>query len=80
MSVFDELEKLQDSKIPTWQALVEDATAQDVAHLGDIAGDIAGARGLGADNWSGINLRCTDCSHGDPDPRHLHTPSTTNTP
>jgi hypothetical protein len=70
VSVFDELEKLQDSEIPTWQAVVEGATVEDVAHLGDIAG----ARELGADNWSGINLMCTDCSHGDPDTRHLHTP------
>jgi hypothetical protein len=71
VSVFDELDKLQDSAIPTWQAVVEGATVEDVAYLGDIAGP----RGLGADNWSGIRLMCADYSHGDPDTKHQHTPA-----
>jgi hypothetical protein len=71
VSVFDELDKLQDSAIPTWQAVVEGATIEDVAYLGDIAGP----RGLGADNWSGIRLMCAGCSHCDPDTTHQHTPA-----
>jgi len=71
VSVFDELDKLQDSQIPTWQAVVDGTTAGDIGNLGDIAGP----RGLGADNWSGIKVMCADCSHGDPDTRHQHPPA-----
>ena len=71
VSVFDELEKLQDSGMPTWQAQVSGATAADV----DAFGDIVGQRGLGVDNWSGMNLLCSSCSHGSPDPSHSHQPA-----
>lgn len=71
VSVFDELEKLHDAGIPTWQAQVEGATPDDV----DALGDLAGPRGLGADNWSGMNLLCSECSHGAPDPDHAHGPA-----
>jgi hypothetical protein len=70
VSVFDELDKLDDSRIPTWQAVVDGATADDIGDLGDLAG----AQGLGADNWSGMNVLCSDCSHGDPVGTHQHRP------
>lgn len=68
VSVFDQLERLNDSGMPTWQAQVDGASADDIEALGDIAGQ----RGLGVDNWSGMNLMCSDCSHGSPDPTHSH--------
>lgn len=68
VSVFDEITKLTDSGIPTWQAQIVGAKDADVA----AAGDVFGERGLGADNWSGINLMCSDCSHGSPDDNHHH--------
>jgi len=71
VSVFDELEKLHDSDLPTWQAQVEGATRE----ITDALGDLAGHRGLGVDDWSGINLMCSDCSHGIPDPEHAHPPA-----
>jgi len=71
VSVFDELEKLHDSGLPTWQAQVEGATRE----ITDALGDLAGHRGLGVDDWSGINLMCSDCSHGIPDPEHAHPPA-----
>jgi hypothetical protein len=71
VSVFDELEKLHDSETPTWQAHVEGATSDDIASLGDIAGP----KGLGADNWSGMNVLCSECSHGSPDAGHRHEPA-----
>lgn len=71
VSVFDELEKLHDSGLPTWQAQVEGTTPEDAEALGDIAGP----RDLGVDDWSGIRVMCSDCSHGTPDPGHLHPPA-----
>ena len=71
MSVFDELERLHDSEFSTWQAQVGGATPEDIEALADIVGP----RGLGADNWSGMNLLCTECSHGSPDPGHSHGPA-----
>lgn len=68
VSVFDEIGRLHDSAIPTWQAQVVGATPEDVA----AAGDVFGERGLGADNWSGISVMCSDCSHGSPDEGHHH--------
>jgi hypothetical protein len=71
VSVFDELEKLHDSGLPTWQAQVEGATGEDAEALGDVAGQ----RGLGIDDWSGLNVMCADCSHGIPAPEHAHLPA-----
>lgn len=71
VSVFDELERLGESGLPTWQAQVEGASSEDLAALGDLVGQ----RGLGADNWSGINFMCSECSHGSPDPEHVHPPA-----
>jgi len=67
----DELEKLQASGLPTWQAQVEGATREDT----DALGDLAGRRGLGIDDWSGVNLMCSDCSNGILDPEHAHSPA-----
>lgn len=61
--VFDQLDRLQDSEMPTWQAVVVGADASDVAALEDEFGP----RGLGVDDWSGIRLMCRTCSHGSPD-------------
>ena len=63
LAVFDELARLQDSGMPTWQAQVVGAETEDV-HL---LADLAGPAGLGVDNWSGIRVMCSDCSHGSPD-------------
>lgn len=71
ISVFDELERLEDSEIPTWQAVVEGVSDDDIGAWGDLAG----SRGLGADNWSGMAVLCSDCSHGSPDPTHSHAPA-----
>jgi hypothetical protein len=69
--VFDQLERLEESGFPTWQLQVEGATDGDLAALADIVGP----RGLGVDDWSGINVMCSDCSHGSPDPDHAHPPA-----
>jgi len=71
VSVFDEIDKLQDSELGTWQAQVENATTDDF----DALGEIAYRYELGADNWSGINVLCSACSHGSPDPQHSHQPA-----
>lgn len=71
LSVFDEIDKLHASEVATWQAHVENATPDDVSALGDIAQRY----GLGADNWSAMNMLCSACSHGSPDPEHSHEPS-----
>jgi hypothetical protein len=44
------------------------ATPDDLAALADIVGP----RGLGLDDWSGIRLMCSECSHGSPGPAHDH--------
>lgn len=69
--VFDQLERLEESGLPTCQARVEGASSQDLAALGDLVGQ----SGLGADNWSGISVMCSACSHGSPDPQHVHPPA-----
>jgi len=74
VSVLDELAKLQDSRAPTWQAVVTGATPGDF----DVLGDLGGSRGLGVDDWSGIDVMCADCSHGSPDAGHRHQPAATN--
>jgi hypothetical protein len=71
VSVFDELERLRDSALPTWQAQVAGATPDDVGSLADLIGD----RGLGVDDWSGMDILCSDCSHGSPGAHHSHQPA-----
>lgn len=70
VSVFDELAKLVESHAPTWQAVVAGATQTDL----EVLGDLADPRGLGVDDWSGIDVMCADCSHGRPDAAHHHEP------
>ncbi|KAA1426972.1 tetratricopeptide repeat protein [Nocardioides antri] len=69
--VFDQLERLEESGLPTWQLQVEGATDEDLASLADLAGP----RGLGLDDWSGIKVMCSTCSHGSADPDHVHPPA-----
>lgn len=70
-SVFDELALLASSEIPTWQAQITGASPDDLNALGDLMG----ARGLGVDEWSGIRVMCSECSHGSPDTAHAHEPA-----
>ncbi|GAB4003315.1 hypothetical protein [Nocardioides ultimimeridianus] len=70
-AVFDELDRLHDSGIPTWQAIVSGARDGDV---GDLADDL-GSRGLGLDEWSGIRIYCASCSYGPAGPEHDHPPA-----
>lgn len=70
--VFDELQRLEDSGLPTWQAQVAGATQDD---LQELSGLLA-RQGLGMDVWSGIRLMCSQCSHGSPDAAHHHAPAT----
>jgi hypothetical protein len=72
VSVFDELGRLEESGLPTWQAQVAGATGDDVQALSDLLGQ----RGLGLDDWSGIRLMCSKCSHGAPQDGHDHIPTT----
>jgi tetratricopeptide (TPR) repeat protein len=72
VSVFDELGRLEESGLPTWQAQIVGATAEDVQALSDLLGQ----RGLGLDDWSGIRLMCSNCSHGTPQDGHDHIPTT----
>lgn len=72
VSVFDELALLESSQIPTWQAQVTGASPDDL----DILGDLMAARGLGVDEWSGIRVMCSECSHGSPATDHAHEPAT----
>lgn len=71
VSVFDELECLEDSGLPTWQAQIVGAIDEDIQALSELLGQ----RGLGLDDWSGIRLMCSKCSHGAPDDGHEHIPS-----
>lgn len=73
--VFNELERLHDSGLPTWQAEVEGTTPEDVRALNDLAG----RRGLGVDDWSAMRFLCVACSHGSPGPGHSHAPAPTAT-
>ncbi|GAB2642174.1 tetratricopeptide repeat protein [Kribbella swartbergensis] len=73
--VFDELARLEESGLPTWQAQLLGAGPSDLAALADIIGP----RGLGLDDWSGIRLMCSECSHGSPGPAHDHAPAPTDT-
>jgi hypothetical protein len=71
VSVFDELGRLEESGLPTWQAQVVGATVDDV----DALSDVLGQRGLGVDDWSGIRVMCSKCSHGAPQDGHDHMPA-----
>lgn len=71
VSVFDQLGRLGESGLPTWQAQVVGATAGDLQALSDLLEQ----RGLGLDDWSGIRLMCSDCSHGAPEDGHDHIPT-----
>lgn len=70
VAVFDEIERLEQSDMPTWQARLGGVTAGDLEQLTDLLG----RRGLGLDEWSGMRLLCSECSHGSPDPSHSHEP------
>lgn len=71
VSVFDELARLEESNLPTWQAEVIGAAPEDMEALADILGK----DGLGVDEWSGIRLMCSECSHGSPGNGHSHAPA-----
>ena len=68
VSVFDEITRLWESGIPTWQAQVSGLSISDIEAVSDLFED----QGLGADNWSGMNILCSDCSHGSPSRDHHH--------
>lgn len=68
VAVFDQLQRLEDSGLPTWQAQVAGATGKDLQELSDLIE----RRGLGMDDWSGMRLLCSQCSHGSPDGGHHH--------
>ncbi|MEV0804698.1 hypothetical protein AB0I34_43900 [Kribbella sp. NPDC050281] len=53
------------------QAQVLGAGTDDLTALADLAGP----KDLGVDDWSGIRLMCSDCSHGRPDDAHDHEPT-----
>lgn len=73
--VFDELERLEDSGMPTWQAEFVRVSAED----GEALMELAHSRGLGVDVWSGIRRLCSECSHGSPDHDHDHPASSSDT-
>jgi hypothetical protein len=70
VSVFDELALLESSGLATWQVHVSGASRADLDDLGDLMG----SRGLGVDEWSGMRMMCSACSHGSPDADHVHEP------
>ncbi len=74
VDVFDELDKLVDSRVPTWQAIVTEATDQDIAALADLAL----SRNLGIDDWSRVRVICADCSRSDGYAGHSHTSVSSN--
>jgi tetratricopeptide (TPR) repeat protein len=71
VSVFDELERLEESDLPTWQAQIIGATSEDFQALSDLLGQ----RGFALDDWSGIRLMCSECSHGSAQDEHDHAPA-----
>lgn len=70
VSVFDQLERLEESGLATWQAQVAGASDDDMQALSDLCEQ----RPLGVDDWSGIRLMCSECSHGSPEDGHSHVP------
>jgi hypothetical protein len=71
VAVFDQLQRLEDSGMPTWQAAVSGASQDDLQELSELLE----IRGLGMDDWSGIRAMCPECSHGSPDTSHDHPPA-----
>jgi hypothetical protein len=70
VAVFDQLKRLEDSGVPTWEARVTGATPDDIQELSDLLERL----GLGLDDWSGMRMMCSQCSHGTPDQGHHHAP------
>ncbi|QOT19419.1 M48 family metallopeptidase [Paenarthrobacter sp. YJN-5] len=68
VSVFNELERLESSEIPTWQAQITGAGKVDL----QVLADTLARQGIGLDEWSGIRMMCSDCSHGSPREGHDH--------
>ncbi|WP_139386190.1 tetratricopeptide repeat protein [Arthrobacter sp. P2b] len=71
VAVFDQLKRLEDSGLPTWEARVAGATTDDLQELSDQLEQ----RGLGLDDWSGMRLMCSECLHGTPEEGHHHDPA-----
>ncbi|TLM82708.1 tetratricopeptide repeat protein [Pseudarthrobacter sp. NamE2] len=71
VAVFDQLERLEDSGVPTWQAQVTGATPDDLRELSALLEE----RGLGVDDWSAMRMLCAECSRGTPDAAHNHAPA-----
>ncbi|WP_258803452.1 tetratricopeptide repeat protein [Pseudarthrobacter sp. NS4] len=69
--VFDQLQRLEDSGLPTWEARITGAAPDDIRELSSHLEQ----RGLGLDDWSGIRVMCSQCSHGTPDHAHHHEPA-----
>ncbi len=70
LPVFDELVRLEDSGLPTWQAHVVGAGSDELQALSELLDP----RGMGLDEWSGIRMLCAACSLGSPDTGHSHEP------
>lgn len=66
--VFDELDRLEESGLSTWQAILDGVREGDLDRLADVLGPL----GLGLDTWSGMRILCSECSHGSPDDGHEH--------
>lgn len=66
--VFEELLRMEDSGIPTWQAQVDGAADDDYWALEQILGP----REMGFDQWSGMRILCRSCSLGNPGQGHAH--------
>ncbi len=66
--VFDELDRLHESGFPTCQAILGNVQTGDLDRLADALGPL----GLGVDEWSGIQVLCSECSHGSPGDAHAH--------
>jgi len=71
VSVFDELDRLEESGTPTFQAQIAGVGHDDLQALTDLLGPV----GLGSDEWSRMRLLCADCSHGSPHHDHTHPPA-----
>ncbi|WP_411374400.1 tetratricopeptide repeat protein [Arthrobacter sp. MPF02] len=69
VAVFDQLERLEDSGLITWQAQVTGASTDDLRELFGLLEE----RGLGVDDWSAMRMLCPECSRGIPDAGHDHT-------
>lgn len=65
---FDQLQRLEDSGLPNWQAQVSGSTEEDLQELSDLIEQ----RGLGMDDWAGMRLLHSKSSHGSPDAGRHH--------